>query len=263
MRTNYHTHTTRCQHATGSDEEFVLSAIKGGYQELGFSDHTPWKYNTDYVSDIRMTTDELPGYIESIRSLREKYKNKISIKIGLECEYFPDYIHWLKNIIKEYQLDYIIFGNHHFHTDEKFPYFGRHTDSVDLLKLYEESALEGIESGLFAYLAHPDLFMRSYPEFDSHCKLISRHICRAATRMNLPLEYNIAYEKSNELHGVTTIPSPEFWKIAANEGCSAIIGVDAHDNKELETSVYYDRATETLKKLKIKVIDRIPFINGK
>ena len=49
MKTNYHTHTTRCHHATGSDEEFVLSAIKGGYQELGFSDHTPWKYHTDYI----------------------------------------------------------------------------------------------------------------------------------------------------------------------------------------------------------------------
>ena len=44
MKTNYHTHTTRCHHATGSDEEFVLSAIKGGYQELGFSDHTPVSY---------------------------------------------------------------------------------------------------------------------------------------------------------------------------------------------------------------------------
>lgn len=36
MKTNYHTHTTRCHHATGSDEDYVLSAIKGGYQELGF-----------------------------------------------------------------------------------------------------------------------------------------------------------------------------------------------------------------------------------
>ena len=62
MRTNYHTHTTRCLHATGSDEEFVLSAIKGGYQELGFSDHTPWKYHTNYISDIRMTPEELPDY---------------------------------------------------------------------------------------------------------------------------------------------------------------------------------------------------------
>lgn len=65
--------------------------------------------------------EELPGYVESLRSLQEKYKNQISIKIGLECEYFPEYIHWLKGIIKEYKLDYIIFGNHHFHTDEKFP----------------------------------------------------------------------------------------------------------------------------------------------
>ena len=40
MKTNYHTHTTRCMHAVGSDEEYVLSAIKGGFQILGFSDHT-------------------------------------------------------------------------------------------------------------------------------------------------------------------------------------------------------------------------------
>ena len=96
MKTNYHTHTTRCMHATGSDEDYVLSAIKGGYQELGFSDHTPWKYHTDYVADMRMLPEELPGYVESLRSLREKYQDQISIKIGLECEYFPAYIHWLK-----------------------------------------------------------------------------------------------------------------------------------------------------------------------
>ena len=111
MKTNYHTHTTRCMHATGSDEDYVLSAIKGGYQELGFSDHTPWKYHTDYVADMRMLPEELPGYVESLRSLREKYRDQISIKIGLECEYFPAYIHWLKEKIKEYQLDYILFGN--------------------------------------------------------------------------------------------------------------------------------------------------------
>ena len=73
MKTNYHTHTTRCMHATGSDEEYVLSAIKGGYQILGFSDHTPWKYRTDYVADMRMLPEELPGYVESLRMLREKY----------------------------------------------------------------------------------------------------------------------------------------------------------------------------------------------
>lgn len=127
-----------------------------------------------------MLPEDLPEYIESIHALKEKYRNQISIKIGLEYEYFPEYIHWLKEIIKEYRLDYILFGNHHYHTDEKFPYFGHHTTNRDMLDLYEESTIEGMESGLFAYLAHPDLFMRSYPEFDKHCISVSRHICRAA-----------------------------------------------------------------------------------
>lgn len=263
MRTNYHTHTTRCHHATGSDEEFVLSAIKGGYEELGFSDHTPWKYHTDFVSDIRMLPEELPEYVASLRHLKEKYKDRISIKIGLECEYFPEYIDWLKEMTKEYQLDYLIFGNHHYHTDEHFPYFGRYTHNLDMLDLYKESAIEGMESGLFAYLAHPDLFMRSYPEFDDECEHTGRHICRTAARLNIPLEYNIGYEDYNDAHGITTIPYPDFWKIAAGEGCTAIIGVDAHNNQYLETPFYYDRATERLNELGIRVIDRIPFLNEK
>ena len=77
MRTNYHTHTTRCLHATGSDEEFVLSAIKGGYQELGFSDHTPWKYHTNYISDIRMTPEELPDYVETRVRDKDCVKNRV------------------------------------------------------------------------------------------------------------------------------------------------------------------------------------------
>ncbi len=252
MKPNYHTHTTRCMHATGSDEEYVLSAIRGGYELLGFSDHTPWKYRTNYVADMRMLPDELPEYVESLRALREKYKDRIQIKIGLECEYFPEYMHWLKEQIKKFRLDYVIFGNHHYHTDEKFPYFGHHTDSRDMLDLYEESAIEGMETGLYSCLAHPDLFMRSYPEWDRHCTLAARHICRAATRLNIPLEYNIGFVAYNEAHGISTYPCPEFWHIAANEGCTAIIGLDAHNNKDLETSTYYDRAVQELDALKMK-----------
>ena len=35
---------------------------------------------------------------------------------------------------------------------------------------------------------------------------------------------------SNEARGITTYPCPQFWHIAANEGCTAIIGLDAHNN---------------------------------
>lgn len=257
MKTNYHTHTSRCLHASGSDEEYALSAIKGGYSLLGFSDHTPWKYQTDYVADMRMLPGELPEYVESVASLREKYKDRIQIKTGLECEYFPAYMPWLKEQIKEHRLDYIIFGNHYYHTDEKFPYFGHHTDSRDMLELYEESAIEGMESGLYCCLAHPDLFMRSYPEWDRHCTLTARHICRTAARLNIPLEYNMAYVPYKEARGIISYPYPDFWRIAANEGCIAIIGMDAHNNNALETSTYYNRAVRELEALKIKRTTRL------
>lgn len=251
MKTNFHTHTTRCMHAVGSDEEYVRSAIKGGYQVLGFSDHTPWKYDSDFVSGIRMLPEELPEYVSSLQALRQKYRDQIDIRIGLECEYFPTYLPWLKEQITAYKLDYVILGNHHFQTDEKFPYFGHNTKRRDMLELYESSALAGMESGLFCCLAHPDLFMRSYPEFDTYCAEISRSICRTAARLDIPLEYNIGYVAYNLAHGLSTYPCADFWHIAAEEGCTAIIGLDAHYNVDLEIPTYYDQAISQLQKLEI------------
>ena len=76
-------------------------------------------------------------------------------------------------------------------------------------------------------------------------------------RLNVPLEYNIGYVAYNEAHSLSTYPCPEFWRIAANEGCTAIIGLDAHDNKDLKTPMYYDRAVRELKELKIERIDEL------
>ena len=64
MKTNYHTHTPRCKHAYGCEEEYIKSAIKAGFKTLGFSDHSPWPDVTDrMVSSIRMDALELEDYI--------------------------------------------------------------------------------------------------------------------------------------------------------------------------------------------------------
>ena len=43
IRNNYHTHTFRCGHAIGNDEEYVIEAIGMGLHTLGFSDHVMLK----------------------------------------------------------------------------------------------------------------------------------------------------------------------------------------------------------------------------
>ena len=52
MKTNFHTHTARCGHASGRDEEYVQSAIRGGYRVLGFADHNPWPLCTSPRSPL-------------------------------------------------------------------------------------------------------------------------------------------------------------------------------------------------------------------
>ena len=42
--------------------------------------------------------------------------------------------------------------------------------------------------------------------------------------------------------------------------CTAIIGLDAHNNLDLENPTYYDRACQELNALKMPVIDTIPFL---
>ena len=90
MLTNYHTHTTRCGHAEGTEEEYIFTALRCGFKVLGFSDHTPWAYATPgFVSRIRMLPSQLDDYVLTLRGLREKYADKLHIRIGLEAEYFP------------------------------------------------------------------------------------------------------------------------------------------------------------------------------
>ena len=162
MKANYHTHTARCGHATGTDEDYVLAAIEQGFDELGFSDHVPWPYQDGYTHpSVRMRVDQMPGYLNSVRALAAQYKDKIHILTGFECEYFPDYMNWLADMRAENHLDYLILGNHFDHDDEYGMYFGNiHTAAQ--LRRYVDSAVKGLETGLFSYLAHPDLFMRRW-----------------------------------------------------------------------------------------------------
>ena len=69
-KTNYHTHTARCMHACGSDEDYVRAAIANGYEVLGFSDHTPWKYASSFTAHMRMPLSQAEDYLSSIRGLR-------------------------------------------------------------------------------------------------------------------------------------------------------------------------------------------------
>lgn len=255
---NYHTHTMRCGHATGKDEEYVLAAIEAGWKVLGFTDHAPWPYESGFTSpNVRMTTDMLEEYCASIRALQEKYKDKIRIYLGLECEYFPAYMDWLR--AQKEKLDFLIFGNHFEESDENGIYYGAAPLKEHALS-YCKNALLGMETGLFSCLAHPDLFLMNYPAFDETAEEVSKTICRRALELNIPLEYNLQGQRLAERGKAKGVayPARRFWEIARDMGNEVMIGMDAHSPAALIDKDRYDRAMEELRELGVKQIWELP-----
>lgn len=95
-KTNYHTHTKRCMHATGTDADYVKAALDAGLDVLGFSDHGPFPDNR---FDSRMPYADLDEYLACMDALRPTVP--FPILKGLEIEYCPDSRDYYSFLLKE------------------------------------------------------------------------------------------------------------------------------------------------------------------
>lgn len=221
MIANYHTHTSRCHHAVGQDEEYVLAAIEKGLKILGFSDHTPHLFFGDYVSRSRMLPQELQGYCDSIRSLKQAHGDKIQLHLGVEAEYYPDLWQDDLSLLRDHGIEYMILAQHWTGNEMSHPYVCTPSDDKDRLIQYCRTVCAAMETGLFSYLAHPDVIRFTGDEALYQTQM--RTICRTAKQCGVPLEINLLGIRENRHY-----PTPAFWPIAAEEGCNLVLGIDAH-----------------------------------
>ncbi len=262
--TNFHTHTTRCHHATGADAQYVENAIKLGYKALGFSEHTPLKHHLGYHEEpMRMYPEDMDDYVTSINKLQKEYANDINIYIGLEAEYFPQQEAYLKNLVHDYKLDYMIFGNHYNFLENNNFYYGN-AQTHEMLRSYTKSAILGMQSGVFDIFAHPDVHFTSYPVFDKVCEESAHEICKNAAEIGIVLEYNLLGRErrlGGRVRGMG-YSTDEFWRIAAQYPINCIVGCDAHSPKELERLNEMKQMQEFLESMGINVVDSLPHLNA-
>lgn len=226
MKANYHTHTKRCGHASGQDKEYVEAAIQAGFETLGFSDHCPWVYQNGYRSGIRLTPSEVDGYFSSLENLRKEYKKDIRIFIGFEAEYLPALVPVQEKLLAEYPLDYLILGQHFLGPDEEQIYVGAAFEEESYLETYAKLVMEGIGTGKYLYLAHPDL-----PNFLGSDDIYRKHmlpLCQCLKEKNIPLEMNVLGVADHRHY-----PASRFWKLAQEVGNTVVLGIDAHTPEQL------------------------------
>ena len=240
MKANYHTHTWRCRHALGTEREYVENALKAGLEILGFADHAPYIFPNGYYSTFRMRLEQLPDYVDTVLSLREMYREKIQVPLGLEMEFYPRHLPELLPILRDQPMDYLILGQHFVNNEYDAPYNGVGSQDAGLLRQYVRQTCDAMNTGLFTYFAHPDLihFQGSERLYRQHM----RDICREAKGCGIPLEFNLL-GLSDKKH----YPNPVFWEMAAEEGCLCVLGRDAHTPEAL-----LDERTE---KLALKILE--------
>ena len=249
MLFNYHTHTKRCRHASGEDREYVEQAIEKGMQVLGFSDHAPYLFpNKDYYSSFRMFTNELEEYADSVRSLQKEYANDIRILCGFELEYYPKFHKDEMEFLSKVKPDYFIMGQHFGGNEIDSPYVP-YMEGSDNLTAYISQILEGLKTGDFLYLAHPDLAGYHYPE--EVIQREYRRLCEGAKALDIPLEINFLGLRTKRHY-----PDRRFFKIAAEVGNKIIFGADAHEPCYVSHEETEKEALQWVKDLGLQLIDK-------
>lgn len=227
IKTNYHTHMYLCRHAKGTIDDYIKKAIELNFTEIGISDHAPWEELINRSE--RMYPNDYKTYKLQLEEAVKNYSNQIKVKKGLEIEYFKNKDSFYKKYLNE--MDYLILGQHYVEVDGELISTYRISSDKELTA-YKDQVVEGMKTGYFKILAHPDLFLFSQRELRPSILKICEEIVLAAKENNVLLEINANGIRKGRINVndevVYRYPRKEFFEFAKKHGAKCIISSDAH-----------------------------------
>ena len=223
---DYHTHTPLCHHAEGWPVDYARAAAGCGLGELGFSDHSPMRERFD---DWRMLREDLPRYFDEVARARAEFP-QLNIKLGLECDFIPGQESWIEELAGMADWDYLI-GSVHYLPDgwdvDNPKNIRRHMDGgaesvwQSYWKVYEQC----IRSGLFDFVAHPDLPKKFGIRPGGDLVRFYRRSIEALAETGVAYEINTAGMRKE---CAEQYPDRQFIELACAAGVPVLINSDAH-----------------------------------
>lgn len=107
MLSNYHTHSHYCD-GKGQLRDYVEYALAHGFTHLGFSGHAPVPFENNFA----ISDQDYPQYCNEVRALKEEYRGRIDIRLGLEIDYIPGILEDFTPLIRQGGLEYVIGSVH-------------------------------------------------------------------------------------------------------------------------------------------------------
>ncbi|QSR89051.1 histidinol-phosphatase HisJ family protein [Methylacidiphilum caldifontis] len=228
---DYHLHTPLCGHAVGEPYLYVQKAIEKGLIEIGFSDHNPMPYHFD---DWRMRLDQLDEYIGLVEETRKKFP-QYPIRLGLECDFILGFEEHIRDLSSRAPWDYLIGAVHYISRDwdidnpsklDRWKKTDIEATWTEYFSLYTKMAC----SGLFDFLAHPDLIKKFNHKPSRDLASFYEEALTAMADHHLAFEINTAGLRKpvKEIY-----PEKRFLEIAYKKNIPILISSDAHDPNEV------------------------------
>ncbi len=258
MFVDYHVHTQFSDDSVYPMEDVVKDAIKKGIDEICFTDHVDYGVKDDWDSgkEIEYRNGEplanvdYPKYEAKIREMQEKYKDNISIKMGMEFGVQTHTILQFEKLFAAYPFDFIILSIHQVEDKEFWTQdFQQGRTQKEYNERYYEEMLNVVKNYKnYSVLGHMDLITRYdkaglYP-FEK-VKSYIEEILKIVIADGKGIEINTSYHR----YGLKdTTPAIDILKLYRELGGKIVtIGSDSHAPQHL--GVYVDEAKEVLRSL--------------
>ncbi len=178
MFADYHIHTYYSDDSTYPMEQVVKDAISKGITDLCFTDHVDYgiKEDTDKLSpeqrqelklkiqnpNVPQYNVDYPAYVAEYQDLKEKYADKINLKLGMEFGLQIHTIPQYQKLFNSYPFDFIIMSCHQVENKEFWTQEfqqGRSQDEYNQ-RYYDEILAQVKNYHDYSVLGHLDLIAR-------------------------------------------------------------------------------------------------------
>lgn len=247
MLYDYHMHCSFSADSETPMKDMIEQSINLNLKEICFTDHVDY----DIIGNPNVKID-YNRYFEELNAYKEKYKDRISIKKGLEMGLQPHLLERCSKEIKEHDFDFVICSIHTIDRNELYT-----RDYHKGKTLYE--AYEGYYKILFdivnsyndySVLGHLDLIKRYDPTiledklFIDYIEAILKKVIENGKGIELntsSFRYNLP----------DLMPSTNILKLYKELGGEIItVGSDSHTTEQIATK--FDYVNEALKDLGYK-----------
>ena len=195
MRADVHMHSTFSSDSKSCPEEMILGSIEKGLEMICFTDHYD-KDNMDWGPEDIFDPEE---YFRILLPLREKYKEQIEVRIGVETGLQPHLADYYGEFVRKYPFDQVIGSVHSIQRSDIADghFFKTCTDEEVYRMPFEETLLDVQSDSSFDVLGHLDYVVRYGKEkeaqysYKKYSELIDE-ILRTLIAKGKGLELNMA-----------------------------------------------------------------------